>query len=83
MVSKVSILVLVYLMTLFAYKMIEIAFFKQDNREGAQRVSSITSSYPGPSHTVRMTSSISSDEDMLDIATTGPPQAIFQSNTFS
>lgn len=49
--------------------------FVQDNREGGQRVASISSSYPGPSHSVAMmTSSISSDEDMLDITTTGTTQ---------
>jgi hypothetical protein len=38
-------------------------------------VASISSPYPGPSHSVAMmTSSISSDEDMLDITTTGTTQ---------
>lgn len=38
-------------------------------------MASITSSYPGPSHSVAMmTSSISSDEDMLDITTSGTTQ---------
>lgn len=50
-------------------------FFSQENREGGQRVASISSPYPGPSHSVAMmTSSISSDEDMLDITTTGTTQ---------
>lgn len=50
-------------------------FKNKENREGGQRVASITSSYPGPSHSVAMmTSSISSDEDMLDITTTGTTQ---------
>ena len=49
--------------------------FLQENREGGQRVASISSPYPGPSHSVAMmTSSISSDEDMLDITTTGTTQ---------
>lgn len=48
---------------------------QQENREGSQRVSSITASYSGPSHSVAiMTSSISSDEDMLDITTAGTTQ---------
>lgn len=50
-------------------------FPKQENREGSQRVASITAAYPGPSHSVAMmTSSVSSDEDMLDITTTGTTQ---------
>ncbi|XP_046649586.1 H(+)/Cl(-) exchange transporter 4-like [Daphnia pulicaria] len=48
---------------------------EKENREGGQRVASISSPYPGPSHSVAMmTSSISSDEDMLDITTTGTTQ---------
>lgn len=41
-------------------------------------MASISSSYPGPSHSVAMmTSSISSDEDLLDITTTGTTQVVF------
>ena len=52
-----------------------VCFYCYQENQGGQRVASITSSYPGPSHSVAMmTSSISSDEDMLDITTTGTTQ---------